>query len=369
MFRREQYRPEMVGAGHAQVVAAIAWDDQGFEIAVAEGRDAPAVTVLRAPTVVEVHEHLLGLRDRYGERLFCVVDSTNGMLDGGLMNSGLIVYRADPALLGARPVLGSVGARMMADAAARHPNRLTRLSPQTGSLTGRFPEVESAVAAAASGLDALAAAGRSTSRLRNGTGRTAAALTFDDGPHPPYTEQVLETLARYDVAATFFCVGLHARSHPDLVRRIVDEGHQLGNHTWSHPVLGDLDQAQVRTQLDRTDELLDAAGRSGRPLFRPPYGAITPEFVEWFESDPASRTMVLWDVEAFDWARPGSDAIAGRVLADVTPGSIVLLHDGGGDRSQTVAALPSIVEGLLERSYALDTMDALLRAGSVTRSE
>jgi peptidoglycan/xylan/chitin deacetylase (PgdA/CDA1 family) len=362
MFRRGQYRPEMVGAGDAQVVAAIAWDDQGLEIAVAEGTDAPAVTVLRAPTVVEVHEHLLGLRDRYGERLFCVVDSTNGMLDGGLMSSGLIVYRADPSLLGARPVLGSVGARPMADAAARHPNRLTRLSLQTGSLTGRFPEVESAVAAAASGVAALAAAGRSASRLRS-NGRPAAALTFDDGPHPPYTEQVLETLARYDVAATFFCVGLHARSYPDLVRRIVDEGHQLANHTWSHPVLGDLDEAQVRTQLDRTDELLDAAGRSGRPLFRPPYGAITPEFVEWLESDPAGRTMVLWDVEAFDWARPGSDAIADRVLAEVSPGSIVLLHDGGGDRSQTVAALPSIVESLLERDYALDTVGALLPAG------
>ncbi len=350
----------MNGAGHDQVVAAIAWDDQGFEIAVAEGTDAPAVTVLGAPTVAEIHKHLLGLRYRYGERLICVVDSTNGMVDGGLMSSGLTVYRADPSLLGPRPVLGSVGARTMADAAARHPDRLTRLSLQTGSLTGRFPEVESATADAASGVEALVAAGRSTSHLHNGTGQPPVALTFDDGPHPPYTERVLDTLARYEVAATFFCVGLHTRAHPDLVRRIVDEGHQLGNHTWSHPMLGDLEQAQVRAQLDRTDELLDAAGRSGRPLFRPPYGAITPEFVQWFESDPAGRTMVLWDVEPFDWAEPGSDAIADRVLADVSPGSIVLLHDGGGDRSQTAAALPSIVEGLLERGYALDTMAALL---------
>ena len=352
----------MTRAGHDQVVAAIAWDDADFEIAVAEGTDGPAVTVLRAPTVVEIHEYLLGLRERYGERLFCVVDSTNGMLDGGLMSSGLNVYRADPSLLGPRPVLGSVDAQTMAAAAARHRNRLTRLSLQTGSLTGRFPEVESAVAAAASGVAALDAAGRSASRHRNGLGRPAVALTFDDGPHPPYTEQVLETLARYEVTATFFCVGLHVRSHPDLVRRIVDEGHQLGNHTWSHPLLADLDQAQVRTQLDRTDELLDAAGRSGRPLFRPPYGAITPEFVEWFESDPADRTMVLWDVEPSIGQHRAARQLPTGCSTAVSPGSIVLLHDGGGDRSQTVAALPAIVEGLLERDYALDTMGALLQA-------
>ena len=127
-----------------------------------------------------------------------------------------------------------------------------------------------------------------------------------------------------------------------------ESGHGLGNHTWSHPFLPDLSVAEFAVQLERTDEAMAAAGRlPERQLFRPPYGSRTPEALSWLAAQQAGPTMVLWDVDACDWAMPGAAAIAGTVLDQARPGSVVLMHDGGGDRSQTVEALPAIIEGLL----------------------
>ena len=185
------------------------------------------------------------------------------------------------------------------------------------------------------------------------------ALTFDDGPNPPHTGRILDVLDRYGVPATFFCVGLHASAYTEEVARMSEAGHRLANHTWSHPFLPDLTVAELAAQLERTDEAIArVAGEQGPRLFRPPYGSRTPEIMSWLGETDAGR-MVLWDVDANDWALPGADAIAGSVLARSRPGSIVLMHDGGGDRSQTADALPAVIEGLLARGYRFARVDEM----------
>jgi peptidoglycan/xylan/chitin deacetylase (PgdA/CDA1 family) len=179
------------------------------------------------------------------------------------------------------------------------------------------------------------------------------AVTFDDGPNPPYTGQVVEILRRYGVPATFFCIGLNVAGYPDDVVGVQEAGHRVGNHTWSHPFLPDLRPPEVEAQFDRTAEAIGAVAT--RPpeslLFRPPYGARTAELLSWISAERPDHTLVLWDVDSYDWAQPGADTIVDNVMRKVQPGSIILMHDGGGDRSQTVAALPRIIEGLMTLGY------------------
>jgi peptidoglycan/xylan/chitin deacetylase (PgdA/CDA1 family) len=301
------------------------------------------------------------LDDQAEHQLVCVVESTNGMVDGGLMAAGLTVHRADPQHLPARPEFGSVDAGTLAFTGARRLADLPLLEPAGGSLTGRGEDAERTSSASEPALQALTAAGRCVTAGPAG-GPPRVALTFDDGPNPPWTGRALDVLARYGVPATFFCVGLHAAGHPDEVRRIVEEGHGLGNHTWSHPFLPDLTPRELRLQLDRTDEVLEqAAGTPPLRLFRPPYGSRTPEVLAWLGRD-GGPTTVLWDVDTEDWAMPGAQAIAAAVQRQAGPGSIVLMHDGGGDRRQTVEALPAVIEGLLERGVELVRVEELLAA-------
>lgn len=171
-------------------------------------------------------------------------------------------------------------------------------------------------------------------------------LTFDDGPDPAYTPQVLDALARYGAQATFFVIGRRAAAHPELLQAIVAGGHTLGNHTYSHPSLAGMGREQVHRELRQTQELLGGMGVS---CMRPPYGAVDP-FTAAYAAELGLR-LVRWDVDPKDWARPGASAIAEHVLARAAPGRVILLHDGGGDRSQTVAALEQILSGLSARGY------------------
>jgi peptidoglycan/xylan/chitin deacetylase (PgdA/CDA1 family) len=254
-----------------------------------------------------------------------------------------------------------VDAASLARAAVERLAELPRLAIESGTLTGRGAEHDRWLRDSEPGTAALTRAGRCLERA-DGTDDPVIALTFDDGPNPPWTGRALDVLARYGVPATFFCVGLHAAGHPDEVRRIVEEGHGLGNHTWSHPFLPDLTPRELRLQLDRTDEVLEqAAGTPPLRLFRPPYGSRTPEVLAWLGRD-GGPTTVLWDVDTEDWAMPGAQAIAAAVQRQAGPGSIVLMHDGGGDRRQTVEALPAVIEGLLERGVELVRVEELLAA-------
>ncbi|GGV15215.1 hypothetical protein GCM10010495_31700 [Kitasatospora herbaricolor] len=180
--------------------------------------------------------------------------------------------------------------------------------------------------------------------------RRVVAITIDDGPDPRYTPAVLALLRQYGIRATFFVIGQNAAEYPSLIRAIADGGHHLANHTWSHPELRRLPEAAVRTELQRTSELLEKATGRATTWFRAPGGDWSPVAMKVC-SELGLRPM-SWSVDPLDWARPGTAAITSRVLGGVRPGAIVLNHDGGGDRSQTVAALRAYLPALIEKGYA-----------------
>ncbi|MBO7745157.1 polysaccharide deacetylase family protein [Paenibacillus sp. MWE-103] len=187
------------------------------------------------------------------------------------------------------------------------------------------------------------------------------ALTFDDVPDPRYTPQVLETLARYKVRATFFVVGQRAAAHPAIVRRMQREGHIIGNHSLNHPVFSRISQYAMQQQVLRTDWILrPLVGYSPR-FVRPPYGEITPAQVEWLSGK--GFTVVNWDVDSEDWRSIDSGAILINIKRTLQPGSIVLQHAGGGtgqDLSGTIAALPRLIKLLRSKGYAIVTLPELL---------
>jgi peptidoglycan-N-acetylglucosamine deacetylase len=343
--------------------AGIAWSAAGYEVAVLDGAGRPAGPPVRYPAD-RVGELITGL-GAVGDLGAVVVESTNGLVDARLAAAGLPVYRADPAGLPERPLLGSVDARVLAARARTAAGTLTPITTGEGTLTGRTDELAAGIRRAATVEAEMAAAGRCLSH--GDRGGNQIALTFDDGPNPPYTNAVLDVLERYGVPATIFCVGLHASVFDQEVSRIAEQRHVLGNHTWSHPFLPDLTAAQLREQIVRTNAACRASGGNVSRFFRPPYGSRSPELLEWLAGNDVIVT--LWDVEPLDWTCPGAQAIADAVLTQARPGSIVLLHDGGGDRSQTVQALPTIIEGLLERGYEFATVDALAAGREHRRSD
>ena len=173
------------------------------------------------------------------------------------------------------------------------------------------------------------------------------ALTFDDGPWPGTTRTILGILRRMHVRATFFVVGSRAERAPALVRAMVRDGHAVGNHSWSHPMRPEfrrLPPARLRAELERTNGALARLGVEPA-LFRPPGGSVDGRVVA--TALQLGMRTVLWDVDPEDWAGGKSPAaLAAAVLRQVRPGSIVLLHDGGGDGWTTVRALPTIVRGI-----------------------
>ncbi len=195
---------------------------------------------------------------------------------------------------------------------------------------------------------------------RYGSVYKKVALTFDDGPDAEWTPQVLDILKAKHVHATFFVIGANAQANPELIQRIVDEGHELGNHTYTHPNLADTPGQVVSLELNATQRLVEAlTGRSMR-MFRPPYlgdnepgdpGDIIP--VEIAQS--MGYLTVGERVDPIDWALPGPNVIVQRALAQIAStggnGVTILLHDAGGDRSQTIAALPSLIDQLRARGY------------------
>ncbi len=339
--------------------AGVAWRAGDLEVAVvdetgAEVAPAREFTGRQVPALVGYLAEVARSAD--GD-LCTVVESTNGMIDGYLLAAGLTVYRADPPHLPRRPPLGSVPGKALACCGVAKPSALANLTLTTGTLAGRSDEYVRTVASSIGTTRRLAASGQLYER---GPGdRREIALTFDDGPHPELTPRVLDVLRRYGVQASFFCVGFNALAYPELVARAAGEGHQIGNHTWSHPYLPDLTRDEVLRQVDATNEALaKVAGRENR-LVRPPYGARTSGTLRWLAEHGMVTT--LWDVDAGDWAMPGVDAIVANVTEGVRPGSVVLMHDAGGDSTQTVEALPRILETLLAEGYQLGTVDQVLR--------
>jgi cellulose synthase/poly-beta-1,6-N-acetylglucosamine synthase-like glycosyltransferase/peptidoglycan/xylan/chitin deacetylase (PgdA/CDA1 family)/spore germination protein YaaH len=196
-------------------------------------------------------------------------------------------------------------------------------------------------------------------------GEHQVALTFDDGPDPDWTPKILNILKKANAKAAFFLVGVNAEKYPGLVRRIVDEGHEIGNHTYYHPNLALAWPEHVRLELNATQLLIETITGRATTLFRPPYAADTQpsqmsELMPLQIAQELNYLVVLENIDPQDWAKPGADIILQRVKQQRRDGSIILLHDAGGDRSQTVAALPKILDWLHTRGDTIVPLSALL---------
>jgi len=178
-------------------------------------------------------------------------------------------------------------------------------------------------------------------------------LSFDDGPDPRWTPPVLQILAQRGVRAVFCLVGRSALAFPDLVRAIRDAGHMLCDHTFHHPDLTKLSPDGITAELSNGTAAIRSAAGVTPTLFRPPYGAINLTVVAI--AARLGLRAFLWSVDPRDYTRPGVDVITHRVLDSVGRRGVVLLHDGGGDRSQTIAALPGIIGALQDYGYVLTT--------------
>ncbi len=180
-------------------------------------------------------------------------------------------------------------------------------------------------------------------------GPKAIALTIDDGPSPIYTPQVLRLLARYRITATFSMIGIQAQTYPAVARDVAAAGHLIVNHTWTHPNLARLAPTLVTEQMSRAADAIHAATGRVPDLFRAPYGAWSPFVLA--QCAKTGVTPLGWSVDPRDWSRPGVPAIVSNIMRNTHTGSIILEHDGGGDRSQTVAALKIVIPRLLAAGY------------------
>lgn len=171
-------------------------------------------------------------------------------------------------------------------------------------------------------------------------------FSFDDGPSPTWTPRVLDLLGTYHATATFFQIGQEAARAPDLVDQVRERGHSVGNHTWSHPDLTTLSSEDVREQLTRTHDVIGLAR-----CVRPPMGVTNASVQEVFAD--LGLTEQLWDIDTRDWDHRSAQEIASAVLSQARSGAVVLMHDGGGDRSQTVEALTELLPRLTEAGWQI----------------
>ncbi|UQZ80890.1 Peptidoglycan-N-acetylglucosamine deacetylase [Paenibacillus konkukensis] len=186
------------------------------------------------------------------------------------------------------------------------------------------------------------------------------ALTFDDGPDAKFTNQILDILKREQVVATFFVTGEHASAHKDVMKRIVENGHEVGNHSWDHQDLTKMDEQQLKDEIDKTDAVIQ--GFTGRPstLLRPPYGAISKQVVDHAESN---HKLIFWSVDTRDWQGYTSEKIMETFKKELKPGAIILQHSAGGKNgnlSNTVKALPQLIHYLKEHGYEMVTVSNLV---------
>ncbi|ALO97863.1 Oligosaccharide deacetylase [Streptomyces hygroscopicus subsp. limoneus] len=187
--------------------------------------------------------------------------------------------------------------------------------------------------------------------MRVSTSGRHMVLTFDDGPNPAYTPHILDTLAKHDVRAMFFVCGECVVQNKELLARMADEGHVVGNHTWTHPLLTELNRREIRSEMESTSDAIEDAYGERPQWFRAPYGAWNRAAFQ-LGAEMGMEPMA-WTVDTTDWMEPGTRTIIDRVEGGAAPGVVVLSHDAGGDRSQTVRALREWLPYLIDSGYRL----------------
>ncbi|POX61031.1 oligosaccharide deacetylase [Streptomyces sp. Ru62] len=187
--------------------------------------------------------------------------------------------------------------------------------------------------------------------MRVSTSGRHMVLTFDDGPNPAYTPHILDTLAKHDVRAMFFVCGECVVQNRELLARMADEGHVVGNHTWTHPLLTELNRREIRSEMESTSDAIEDAYGERPQWFRAPYGAWNRAAFQ-LGAEMGMEPMA-WTVDTTDWMEPGTRTIIDQVENGAAPGVVVLSHDAGGDRSQTVRAIREWLPYLLDSGYRL----------------
>jgi len=182
------------------------------------------------------------------------------------------------------------------------------------------------------------------------------AMTFDDGPHPQNTPRLLDILRARNVKATFYVIGRSVDLYPQIVRRTVAEGHEMGNHSYTHRLLSKLGDSELRQEMSRCHEAVSRAAGVRMRTMRPPYGGLLQRQRELVHAEFGYPT-ILWSVDPLDWKRPGPSVVTSRILSATNAGSIVLAHDL---HAQTVDAMPATIDGLLRRGFKFVTVSQLL---------
>ena len=182
------------------------------------------------------------------------------------------------------------------------------------------------------------------------------ALTFDDGPEKATTPRLLDLLAKRGIKVTFFVLGEKVQENPELLKREVAEGHEIGNHSWSHPNLAKMSDDAVRKELQHTQDLVFETVGIKPKIMRPPYGSFTDRQRKW-ANEQFGFKIILWEVDPNDWKKPGPAVVAHRILSETRPGSIVLAHD---IHAQTIDAMAETLDGLLAKGFKFVTVSELI---------
>ncbi len=250
------------------------------------------------------------------------------------------------AALTRRSVLGVGGITLLVGCAAEAGKLI---SPAQAKPAGHIASKTSHPTTGTAGHDTtgLATAGKPVFYLD--AGPKAIALTIDDGPDASYTPQVLRLLARYQVTAMFSMIGIEVGKLPGVARDVADAGHVIANHTWQHVNLGVLSPSAAVSEMDQATEAIQNATGIAPSRFRAPYGVWSRTVLQ--RCAETGMTPIDWSVDPRDWARPGVSSIVRDIMRTTRSGSIILEHDGGGNRSETVAALKIVIPRLLDAGY------------------
>lgn len=191
--------------------------------------------------------------------------------------------------------------------------------------------------------------------------QSKVAISFDDGPSPHHTADILEVLNNYKVSATFFVLGSQVEHHPDILRKIHNNGHEVANHSYSHANFSEISLNQVINEIETTNDIIESQIGYKPEVIRPPYGYISDSQLDYFSNK--DYKFVNWSLDTRDWNEEinNSDIMLARVKRLLHPGAIILLHDGGGDRSNTVEFLPYLIEYIKESGYELVSVSELLQ--------
>lgn len=195
------------------------------------------------------------------------------------------------------------------------------------------------------------------------------ALTFDDGPHPKYTEEILDILKENNAKGTFFVIGMNAESYPELVRREYDEGHEIGNHTYSHPDMNKISVAKALEEINKTQDIISDITGSAPQLFRAPGGIFSDELIGKIEEIDCKPILWSWRQDTRDWSRPTVKYVVSTVIDNLQNGDIILFHDYNQKGSPTPDALRIILPKLKELGYETVTVSELISLGAKTVDE